>query len=99
MSDSEGPGLSDAFHVGTSPQSMREAIIALARVQQHYRTLSKVHWQQIVELRTAIETHSITIISLTQRIASLETKLAIYVGLGSTLGGALISVIMRLIFK
>ena len=96
MSDSERvPSLSTAFHVGRSPDSMIEAIHDLGRHGEAVTRTLKSHWLHIGRIDGAVQAQSTSIQGLTLKVVKLETRVAIYAGLGSFVGGTLVAVVLH----
>ena len=96
--DSEGPGLSDAFHVGTTPVQMRDAILDLARNAERSKVVFKTHWGAITRIDSAVQVLAGDNLKLTQRVSSLEIRIALYAALGSFVGGTLVALLIKFAF-
>jgi hypothetical protein len=67
-------------------------VLEQARAQERNVATFTNHMALIKELDDNLQRASTTILNLTVQLARLETKMALYAGLGAVAGGALVSI-------
>lgn len=106
MSHDDAPSISSAFKASSDPSELRTSLVEVARALDHAVAVDKVHWSQICELQketvrldTIIQKMGEQMLAMTKKMVELETRVAIYAGVGALVGGGIVGAIMKVIFK
>ncbi len=93
---SEDTHASGFYPANSDPSELRRAIVEQARAQERNVLTFRNHMAMMKTLEDNLTRSADSIAKMTTKIVKLETKMAIYAGLGAVAGGGLTTALSRL---